>query len=69
MPVKIATGDIMITLQYVNDLAVLTAQHHKKNNSFEFSRIAKRILKDDRYRSIFIIEYNNAYGQAILRLY
>ena len=58
----------MITLQYVNDLAVLTADYHKKNNSFEFSRIAKRILKDDRFRSVFIIEYNNAYGQSILKL-
>ncbi len=58
----------MITLQYVNDLAVLTANQHKKNNSFEFSRIAKRILKDDRFRSVFIIEYNNAYGQVILLL-
>lgn len=56
----------MITLQYVNDLAVATADQHKKDNNFKFLPIAQSILKDRRYRGIFILEYNNRYGKKIL---
>lgn len=52
----------MLSLQYVNDLAVELGKQHKKTGVYRETSISKRVMKNKKLRGFFRLEYNNAYG-------
>lgn len=49
----------MITLQYINDLAVCASEQALKSGHFVPTDLMLRIFKNEKFLGIFILEFNN----------
>lgn len=57
----------MITLQYVNDLAIACADDFLKTGHFKLTDLMKRVLsKNKQFEQIFSLEFNNKVGKPLL---
>lgn len=58
----------MLTRQYVNDLAISSAEDYLKTNSFKVTPIIKKLCKDEFLKNIFQLEFNNKLGRPFLSI-
>ena len=49
----------MITLQYVNDLAIASAKQTLKDNEIYFTPLMARVLNTEQLKKIFLLEFGN----------
>lgn len=49
----------MITLQYVNDLAIASAKQTIKDNEVFFTPLMARVLNTEKLKKIFLLEFRN----------
>ena len=49
----------MITLQYVNDLAIASAKQTIKDNEIYFTPLMARVLNTEKLKKIFLLEFRN----------
>lgn len=49
----------MITLQYVNDLAIACAKQTMLDKKLYLTPVIKRILKVQKFRGLFLLEFGN----------
>jgi hypothetical protein len=57
----------MITLQYVNDLAIACADDFLKTGHLKFTDLMKRVLsKNEEFQRVFSLEFNNRVGKPLL---
>lgn len=49
----------MITLQYVNDLAIASAKQTIKDNQVFFTPLMARVLNTEKLKKIFLLEFRN----------
>jgi len=49
----------MITLQYINDLAIASAKQTIKDNEIYFTPLMARVLNTEKLKKIFLLEFRN----------
>ena len=49
----------MITLQYVNDLAIASVKQTIKDGEVYFTPLMARVLKTEKLKKIFLLEFRN----------
>lgn len=49
----------MITLQYVNDLAIASVKQTIKDREVYFTPLMARVLKTEKLKKIFLLEFRN----------